>query len=121
MSLEPKGGRFFLQRLTFFFIFLLQEQAPHLTSHLPQSTVQDVIPVTALCLSGSVLDDTSRALQTSLQALSGRLASMSSNLNTLDPSSIGSTADAIGKVAKALARIRQLQSSENHGDHVAQL
>jgi len=98
-----------------------KEQPSHMSSHLPQSTVQDVIPVPALFLSGSVLDDTSRTLQTSLQVLSGRLASMSSNLNTLDPSSVGSTADAIGKVAQALARIRQLQSSETHGDHIAQL
>jgi len=98
----------------------LDQKASHLTSDLPQSTVQDVLPVPALCLSGSVLDNTSRALQTSLQALSGRLASMSSNLNALDPSSIGTTADAIGKVAQALARIRQLQSSEHH-DHIAQL
>lgn len=88
------------------------------TLHLLKPTVQAVHPVPTLPLGGSVLDAASRALQTSLQALSSRLASASSNLNALDPVSIGATADAIGKVVQALAQIRQLQSSEIHGDPV---
>lgn len=98
------------------------ERAPlNSTSHLLKPTVQEAHPVRTLSLGGSVLEDTSRALQTSLQALSGRLASASSNLNALDPVSIGATADAIGKVVHALAQIRQLQSSEIHGTPVTQL
>jgi hypothetical protein len=106
-----------LRRISSIFT-LLPRQPSHLTSDLAQSSVQDVPPVPALGLGGSVLDDTSRALQTSLRALSGRLTSSSSNLKALDPISIGATADAIGKVAQALVRIRQLQSSEIHGDPI---
>lgn len=111
---------FYFKRIAFILIVLVQESS-HSTSHLLKPSVQDLHPVPTNSLGGSVLDDTSRALQLSLQALSGRLASVSSNLNALDPVSVGATADAIGKVAQALAQIRQLQSNEIHGNHVTQL
>jgi hypothetical protein len=116
-----KGWAVFkLERISFILIFLLQESS-HSTSHLLKPSVQDIRPVPTHSLGGSVLDDTSRVLQMALQALSGRLASASSNLNALDPVSVGATADAIGKVAQALAQIRLLQSNDIHGNPITQL
>jgi len=58
-----------------------------------------------------VLDESSQALQISLQSLSRWLSSLSSP-STPNFTSIGETADAIGKVTAALAQVRQLQYSE---------
>lgn len=58
-----------------------------------------------------VLDESSQALQISLQSLSRWLSSLSS-ASTPNFASIGETADAIGKVTAALAQVRQLQYSE---------
>lgn len=63
----------------------------------------------------AVLDEASQALQTSLHALSGRLSALSSQ--ALDPISVGATADAIGKVALALAHVRQLQRGQLLSDN----
>ena len=59
-----------------------------------------------------VLDESSQALQTSLQTLSRRLMALSSPI-TPNLASIGETADTIGKVTAALTQVRQLQWSES--------
>jgi len=114
-----KGWAAFFFLTNFLYPYLLKESSH--STHLLKPSVQDAHPVPTHSLGGSVLDDTSRALQASLQALSGRLTSVSSNSNALDPVSVGATADAIGKVAQALAQIRQLQSNEIHGNPITQL
>jgi hypothetical protein len=59
-----------------------------------------------------VLDESSQALQISLQSLSQWLTALSSP-SPPNPTSIGETADAIGKVTMALAQVRQLQWGES--------
>lgn len=59
-----------------------------------------------------VLDESSQALQISLQALSRLLTALSST-STPNLTSIGQTADAICKVTTALAQVRQLQWGES--------
>ena len=59
-----------------------------------------------------VLDESSQALQSSLQALSRWLTALSSP-STPNVVSIGETADTIAKVTTALAQVRQLQWSES--------
>ncbi|TFK43614.1 hypothetical protein BDQ12DRAFT_675273 [Crucibulum laeve] len=59
--------------------------------------------------SNIALDDTARALQSTLQALSVRLTSLSTS-TVVDPATIGSTADAITKVAMALSNIINVQN-----------
>ena len=59
-----------------------------------------------------VLEESSQALQLSLQSLSRWLTALSSP-STPNLASIGETADTIGKVTTALAQIRQLQWSES--------
>ncbi|CAA7259684.1 unnamed protein product [Cyclocybe aegerita] len=80
-------------------------------SESPSTTLQEV-KNPRLDDVNSSLDDTARALRGSLQSLSSRLTSLSSG-SALDPASIAATADAIGKVTKALTEVRQLQWSEN--------
>jgi len=79
-----------------------------LTSQLTQSS-------TPLILGASpdiALDESSQALQTSLQSLSHWLTALSSP-TTPNLASIGETADTIGKVSAALAQVRQMQWSES--------
>ncbi|KAF9534835.1 hypothetical protein CPB83DRAFT_216727 [Crepidotus variabilis] len=57
------------------------------------------------------LDDTTKALQHSLVALSTQITSLSSQSH-IDATAIGSTADAISKVSQALIQVRLLQRSE---------
>ncbi|KAJ3573863.1 hypothetical protein NP233_g2135 [Leucocoprinus birnbaumii] len=52
------------------------------------------------------------ALQLSLQTLTARLTSLSSNPTFVDPASIATTADAITKVTQAISQVKQLQWSE---------
>ncbi|KZP32889.1 hypothetical protein FIBSPDRAFT_1036513 [Athelia psychrophila] len=53
------------------------------------------------------------SLELSLHALSEKLLIMSNGTMPLDPPSIGITADAIGKVTEALAKVKQLHWSES--------
>ena len=59
-----------------------------------------------------ILDESSQALQISLQTLSRWLTALSSP-SAPNLASIGETADTIGKVTTALAQVRQLQWSES--------
>lgn len=59
-----------------------------------------------------ILDESSQALQISLQALSRWLTTLSSS-SSPNLTSIGETADTISKVTAALAQVRQLQWSES--------
>ena len=64
-----------------------------------------------------VLDESSQALQLSLQSLSRWLTALSSpstsSPSTPNLSSVGEIADTIGKVTTALTQVRQLQWSES--------
>jgi hypothetical protein len=60
----------------------------------------------------TILDESSRALQTSLQALSRWITALSSS-SAPNLASIGQTADTIGKVTAALAQVRQVQWCES--------
>ena len=59
-----------------------------------------------------VLEESSQALQISLQTLSRWLTALSSS-STPNVASISETADTIGKVTMALSQVRQLQWSES--------
>jgi hypothetical protein len=61
------------------------------------------------------LEESSGVLQSTLRALSTRLVTLSTvgDGRTMDPSSIGLTADALSKVTQALSQVRQLQWSES--------
>ncbi|KAF9482476.1 hypothetical protein BDN70DRAFT_829175 [Pholiota conissans] len=92
-----------------------KQKAPVEVAELPSALASRPIRPASLLRTESTssipgLDETSRVLQNSLQVLSTRLSSMSSP--TFDPTSIGATADAIGKVAQALTRVRQLQRDQ---------
>jgi hypothetical protein len=85
---------------------------PRLNQHLQASQLTP--SPTPLILGASldiVLDESSQALQISLQSLSRWLTALSSP-STPNLASIGGTADAIGKVTTALAQVRQLQRSD---------
>jgi len=75
---------------------------------LPQSSTSPILAASP----DTILDESSRALQTSLQALSRRLTALSSS-SAPDLASIGQTADTIGKVTAALAQVRQVQWCES--------
>lgn len=66
------------------------------------------------------LEESAEALQSTLRTLSTQLVTLSSvsNGRTVEPSSIGSTADAIGKVTQALSCVRQLQWSESQAQQL---
>lgn len=55
------------------------------------------------------LDASVQALEFALGALSERLAIACANPSLLDPPSVATTAEAIGKVAHALGQVKQLQ------------
>lgn len=55
------------------------------------------------------LDASIQALELALGALSERLAMTCTSPLLLDPSSVATTAEAIGKVAHALGQVKQLQ------------
>ena len=61
----------------------------------------------------SALEVTANSLEQALYTLSARLTFLSGGQSPLDPSSIALTAEAIGKVVDALARVKQLHWSEN--------
>jgi uncharacterized Zn finger protein (UPF0148 family) len=75
---------------------------------LPHSSTS---PIFAASLD-TILDESSRALQKSLQALSRSLTALPSS-SPLNLTSIGQTADTIGKVTAALAQVRQVQWCES--------
>lgn len=86
---------------------------------IPEARIPSYIPDTKPTVtfetplpSSMGLSETSQVLQTSLQALSGRLSELSSQ-SILDCVSIGTTADAIDKVASALGQVRKLQRDKN--------
>ncbi|KAF8192511.1 hypothetical protein BJ912DRAFT_263433 [Pholiota molesta] len=85
-------------------------EAPPLTLASRPIESTSILPMEPSSSSIMVLDETSQALQTSLRALSGRLSALTSQ--ALDPISVGATADAISKVAQALAHVRQLQRGQ---------
>ncbi|KAH9482918.1 hypothetical protein JR316_0005018 [Psilocybe cubensis] len=58
--------------------------------------------------SDSLYDVTSQSLRTSLRTLTDRLISLTSHPALVEPSAIGSTADAISKVAQALVQMKNL-------------
>jgi len=58
------------------------------------------------------LEESSKALQSTLHSLSIRLASLSGSDMNVDPTSISSTADAMLKVTQALSQVKQLEWSE---------
>ncbi|KAF9469121.1 hypothetical protein BDZ94DRAFT_1304250 [Collybia nuda] len=65
------------------------------------------------------LEVSSRALQSTIHTLSAHLSTLSSmNGYIVDPSSIGLTADTIGKVTQALSYVRQLQWSESQAQRL---
>lgn len=76
------------------------------------STSQTLEPVTSAPSASLALDESSQALQATLQSLSLRLRFLTSAHPGLDVASIGSTADAISKVTQALTHVKQLQWSE---------
>ncbi|PPQ77289.1 hypothetical protein CVT25_010871 [Psilocybe cyanescens] len=59
-----------------------------------------------------IYDETSQSLRASLHTLSNRLTSLTS-YPTLEPGAIGSTADAIAKVAQALVQMKELERVQN--------
>jgi len=59
------------------------------------------------------LEVTAKSLELSLHTLSERMTFLSNGHNPLDLSSIALTADTIGKVAQALAQVKQLHWSES--------
>ncbi|KAF9247221.1 hypothetical protein BU15DRAFT_38825 [Melanogaster broomeanus] len=65
--------------------------------------------VAPLPISTVTMDAPTQALELTLGTLSERLAMACANPNLLDPSTVAVTADAIGKVAHALAQVKQLQ------------
>ncbi|THH12391.1 hypothetical protein EW145_g48 [Phellinidium pouzarii] len=64
---------------------------------------------TSECKCCPVLADTSTSLELALHSLSQRLTSLSSLPAVLEPSAIGFTADAMGKVLRVLAQVEKLR------------
>ncbi|KIK98758.1 hypothetical protein PAXRUDRAFT_646635 [Paxillus rubicundulus Ve08.2h10] len=65
--------------------------------------------VAALPTDIAIIDAPTQALELALGTLSERLSVACANTSLLDPSTVAATADAIGKVAHALAQVKQLQ------------
>lgn len=70
----------------------------------PRNTLVAPLPISTV-----TMDAPTQALELTLGTLSERLAMACANPNLLDPSTVAVTADAIGKVAHALAQVKQLQ------------
>jgi len=79
-----------------------------------QASAAYPMPLVATTTStSSALAASAQSLELTLTSLSDRLKMLASS-PVVDPSLIGQTADAIAKVAQALAQVKQLQWSENH-------
>jgi len=87
-------------------------QTPKLTvdlSHRANSELRNTQLVAALPINTATIDASTQALELALGTLSERLSVACANTSLLDPSTVAATADAIGKVAHALAQVKQLQ------------
>ncbi|KAF9226474.1 hypothetical protein BS17DRAFT_748217 [Gyrodon lividus] len=98
----------------------LSLQTPKLTIDLPHgatSQLRNTQLIAALPISAVTIDAPTQALELALAALSERLARSCASPSLLDPSTVAATADAIDKVAHALAQVKQLQhySSAQNG------